>query len=161
MFKFKKYTSPSAPVTRSKRPGVMARVIEAIKPQPKTVELRNPTLLQLARGMPCQLRILNVCNNDRATVVSCHSNWSDHGKAGARKADDCYTVWGCAACHRWLDQGNASGRLKRDVFMFALKYRMRMAWKQIASDDVHWNDRERAAAQWALDNTIGIVLGYR
>ena len=70
--------------------------------------------------MPCLFQVAGVCNRDRATTVACHSNWGEHGKAGARRADDCYSVWGCSACHAWLDQGGSSAEVKRPIFDAAL-----------------------------------------
>lgn len=154
MFKRKVYKTPSAPVTRSKRPGVMARIIDAVRPQPKPVELRNPVLLEMARGQPCLFRVPGICNRDRDTTVACHSNLGIHGKAGARKADDCYTAWGCSACHAWLDHGPAPAPVKRAAFMLAFG-RMRALWHDIAfnpSFRPNVPKRERDAALWALEH---------
>ncbi len=103
----------------------------------------------MARGMPCLLQIRGVCTHDRDTVVCCHSNLSIHGKAGARKADDHYSAWGCAACHQWLDQGTAPRAQKHSAFM-AAHVRQVDAWRAIAyaSDSER---RDRAAALWALE----------
>jgi hypothetical protein len=115
---------------------------------PKTVEHRNAHLLAMAKGMRCLLRVPGVCDDRRDTTVACHSNLSIHGKAGARKADDHYTVWGCAACHAWLDQGNASAADKERTFM-AGHVRMVEAWRGIATYDPFIKDRD--AARWALE----------
>lgn len=102
----------------------------------------------MARGMPCLLRVPGVCTHDRATVVCCHSNLSIHGKAGARKADDHYSVWGCAACHRWLDQGPAPRAQKAAAFMAAHLAQV-LEWRAIAYDSSS-APRDRSAALWAL-----------
>jgi hypothetical protein len=67
---------------------------------------------------------------------------------GARKADDNYTVWGCAACHEWLDRGSAPAALKENTFREALA-RQVLAWRGIAQFDPFVKDKR--AAQWALD----------
>lgn len=119
---------------------------------PKTVARRNPALLELARGRQCLLLVPGVCCFNPATTVACHSNLSQHGKAGARKADDCYSVWGCVACHGWLDQGPAPGDQKRSAFMLALQ-RQVTEWGRIAfSADAGL--RERNAALWALNQLL-------
>lgn len=120
----------------------------AARPQPKTKAQRNGHLRDMARGMPCLLRVPGVCTQDRATVVCCHSNLSIHGKAGARKADDQYSVWGCAACHRWLDQGTAPRAQKFAAFMAAHLAQV-LEWRAIAFDGSS-APRDRAAALWAL-----------
>ncbi|KAA1013224.1 hypothetical protein FVF58_09455 [Paraburkholderia panacisoli] len=78
--------------------------------------------LAACRGEPCYL---NVCCpwTDWAdpTVVPCHSNFSKHGKAGARKADHEFSVPGCMACHAWLDTGPAPYDLKLETFDGALE----------------------------------------
>lgn len=120
---------------------------------PKTVAHRNPHLLALARGKPCLLQIPGVCNNDPATTVACHSNASYHGKAGARKADDQHTVWGCYACHCWLDAGPASHDKKEDAFERAHE-RQFVQWYGIAYGNIGQSEKDRAAARWALDLLI-------
>lgn len=82
------------------------------------------------------------------TTVACHSNLGIHGKAGARKADDEYSVWGCSACHTWLDRSSADGLLKELTFMQAHLLQV-LEWRQIAEFDGH-ADADRAAARWAL-----------
>lgn len=114
---------------------------------PKTEPHRHAHLLAMAKGMPCLLRIPDVCTSDRATTVACHSNEAAHGKAGARKADDEYTVWGCFACHAWLDQGRASAEEKREAFMEG-HARMVQAWRGIVTFCPFLKDVQ--AARWAL-----------
>ncbi len=72
---------------------------------PKEPRQRNPTLLNMAKGEPCLLRVPGVCNGDSDTTVAAHSNQSAHGKGKAMKAHDWASVWACSACHMWLDIG--------------------------------------------------------
>jgi hypothetical protein len=116
------------------------------KSEPK----RNPALLGMARGEACLLRVPGVCNGDKDTTVACHSNWAEHGKAGARKADDCYSVWGCSACHQWLDQGKAHHHEKRRAFDGAFAWQ-RDIWMQIDSGLLDATPKERKAVRWALE----------
>lgn len=78
--------------------------------------------LEACRGEPCYL---NACCpwTDWAdpTVVPCHSNFSKHGKAGARKADHEFSVPGCMLCHSWLDAGPAPYEEKVGKFDNALE----------------------------------------
>ncbi len=124
-------------------------VVAATAAAPKSTAQRNAHLRDMARGMPCLLRVPGVCTQDRATVVCCHSNLSIHGKAGARKADDHYSVWGCAACHQWLDQGPAPRAQKAAAFMAAHLAQV-LEWRAIAFDS-RSQPRDRAAAEWALE----------
>ena len=119
-----------------------------ITAQPKPVEHRNPTLLAMARDNYCLLRVPHVCNFDPRTTVACHSNWAIHGKSGARKADDHYSVWGCSACHSWLDQGKEKKQRKQATFMRAHLEQVQ-AWRRIAGD-ITSKPREWLAAHWAL-----------
>ena len=116
--------------------------------QPKTVEQRNPHLLNMARGRPCLLHVPGICTGNRESVVACHSNWSVHEKGGARKADDHYSVWGCGACHTWLDRSGTDGDLKQATFMRAHLDQV-LAWRRIVSDMSN-PPKDRAAAHWAL-----------
>ena len=96
------------------------------------------------------MRVPGVCNDDRETTVAAHSNLHEHGKAGARKADDQYSVWACARCHSWLDSSySATLEEKRAAFELA-HVRQQHAWTKIAADPAR-SERERAAAQWALE----------
>ena len=87
----------------------------------KRVGQDKPALLA-CKGAPCYLRVSGVCLGDagRGTVVPCHSNQQIHGKGMGIKADDRFTVPGCMACHRWLDQGPAPKDIKFSTFNRAL-----------------------------------------
>lgn len=70
------------------------------------------------RGEECYLRVPGVCVSrgwSHDSVVDCHSNQGRHGKAGARKADNIFTVPGCGPCHKWIDQ-NECGTPKQEKF---------------------------------------------
>lgn len=139
---------PAAPV-----PGRLARMYavndDSFRPSPKTAPARNRALLDMARGQPCLLRIPGVCNSDPATTVACHSNQAKHGKAGARKADDQWSVHGCSDCHRWLDSGMATASQKIAAFNEAHR-RMVIVWTDMVEDRRPANQREYDAAKWAL-----------
>jgi len=119
---------------------------------PKTEKQENPTLLKMARGQPCLLRVPGTCTGDTSTTVACHSNQSLHGKAGARKADDQFTVYGCFACHTWLDQGPAPAAEKIERFTAAHRW-MVAIWQDIVAGVQPATPRERRAAEWALART--------
>jgi hypothetical protein len=122
-------------------------------PAPKTEAYRDPALLEMARGRPCLLLIPGICSHRVDTVVAAHSNLSVHGKGGARKADDCFTVAACHACHSWLDQGPAPAAQKAEAFRLGHALQV-MAWQNIAaaSDEPQ---RFRAAARRALERLKG------
>jgi len=143
------------PVVRPlSRRGAYDRVDDMPAPIPRTERKRNPTLLGLAQGRPCLLRIGGVCNRDPETTVACHSNWQEHGKAGARKADDHRTVWGCSACHHWFDRGPAPEAVKRTAFANAHAEQV-LHWAYLASSH---HRPEAQAARWALD-LLGVAHG--
>lgn len=118
---------------------------------PKSTALRNPALLAMARGKDCQFRVPYVCNGNQETVVAAHSNMASHGKAGARKADDCYVVFSCYACHSWYDQGaGARNRDESDLIFIEALERQKRLYKQIINDQ-SMKPKERAASAWALE----------
>lgn len=80
--------------------------------------------------------------------MACHSNQGMHGKAGARKADDQYSVWGCFACHTWLDQEGAAYEIRVNRFAEALAEQIEL-WRIVAVS-VTESDVHRRAARWAL-----------
>jgi len=137
--------APSRP-TRAVAPTVISTTALA---QPKTAPHRNRRLLDLARGQPCLLRVPGVCQGGTETTVAAHSNLSIHGKGGARKADDIYSVFSCGTCHAWLDQGRAPRTAKEAAFMLG-HLRQVEQWRLMATN-VGTSAADRAAAQWALD----------
>lgn len=150
-FKRKQYEPPpAAPLRALQRPVNTVRISanDPVNADPKTEEHRNQQLLAMANGRPCLLRVPGICRNERKTTVACHSNQSIHGKAGARKADDEYSVWGCAACHRWLDAGTAPYEEKIAVFARAHHAQV-LEWSRIVGDATA-KPKDRAAAHWAL-----------
>lgn len=131
-FARKVYMPPPAPPVRpATRRATMAGTTHAIAP--KTKPWRNRALLDGARDQPCLLQVRGICQGGTDTTVAAHSNLSIHGKAGARKADDCYSVWGCAACHRFLDQGYGTAEEKESAFM-AGHARQVLEWRRRATD---------------------------
>ena len=92
---------------------------------------RDKSLLKLAQGEECLLQVENFCMGGTETIVACHSNSGANGKGMGQKASDCQTVWGCAACHKWLDQGSASQDDRRKAFEDA-HVRQIVEWIKIA-----------------------------
>ena len=154
-FKRQVYAPPPSPPPARGRMASMAPVDDTVVATPKDPRYEDKHLLRMARGWLCLLAA-EVCNNDPDTTVACHSNSSQHGKAGARKAHDCYVVYGCSSCHTWLDQGKAPQSEKAAVFA-AGHARQVDAWRVIASDP-HADARDRASAQGALDKIADDAL---
>ncbi|WP_321849708.1 nuclease domain-containing protein [Burkholderia diffusa] len=118
---FKPRTKPMSRGSWSRKSSPLPR------PAPQQVKKRcrprRPTVaeglkyLEACRGEPCFLRVPGLCRRNPIdeTVVPCHSNQSRHGKAGAMKAKNEFTVPGCGACHAWIDQ-NRVGTPKQVKF---------------------------------------------
>jgi len=87
----------------------------------------------------CYLRVPTRCplRDPEETIVPAHSNESAHGKGGARKADDRYTVPACMWCHQWLDNSDAPRALK-----FATWRRAYREWSLV---------RDGAADEWVQE----------
>lgn len=113
---------------------------------PKTEAYRNARLLSMARDERCLMQVPAVCTRGTSTTVAAHSNLSVHGKGGARKADDCYSVWACSACHGWLDQGPATAAAKEAAFL-AGHMRQVLEWRLIAGDPARTEAERRAASE--------------
>lgn len=155
-FRRAEYTRPPrVPATKGRR---VHNGPVALVAAPKTVEYRDRRLLDLARGMPCLLRIAGTCNRDAATSVAAHSNCHAHGKAGARKADDCYSCWACSACHTWLDASGAARAQKDTAFMRAHLDQV-LQWRAIAADPRR-PDPDRAACRRALEHLNATPVAF-
>lgn len=81
----------------------------------KTKPLRDERFKVMCRSMPCQSCGLA---GPLAGVTWAHSNFSEHGKGGARKADDCFVAALCFVCHRNLDQGSKMSYDERRAFWY-------------------------------------------
>jgi hypothetical protein len=124
---------------------------------PKTEAKRCPALLEMAQGRPCLLCPEGRCHCTPGSVVACHSNLGIHGKAGARKADDQYSVWGGDQAHFDLDRSGKDAGEKETAFMRA-HMRQVQAWRVVATDASE-PERFRKAARWALDQLGASPIG--
>lgn len=114
---------------------------------------RDKNLLKMARGKNCLLLANEVCQyHDTSTTVAAHSNQQKHGKGMGIKAHDYYTVWACANCHTWLDQGSDPKAEKIRAFD-AAHVRQVEAWIKISCvRPAHWADvKNYEAAILALE----------
>lgn len=66
-------------------------------------------LRNCARGMPCMIRIPNVCNGNPETTVLCHLRMAGISGMGL-KANDLLGAWGCSSCHTYVDTHGIDGR---------------------------------------------------
>jgi hypothetical protein len=130
---------------RTEARGVYAGSTTGSAPKPEARYV-DQALTDMAKDRPCLLLVPAICNHRIDTTVAAHSNLSVHGKAGARKADDCYSVWACSACHYWLDFGKAAGPAKEAAFMLAHANQV-LAWRLIAMDQNEPERYRRAAAR--------------
>lgn len=89
---------------------------------------RNRELLDLSADQTCQFQIPGVCLG--GPCVTCHSNESEHGKGVSIKAHDCFSAWGCYACHVFYDTGPASRAEKQAVFRVAMERTILAMWRQ-------------------------------
>ena len=126
---------------------------------PKSKPYRDPALLDMARGRRCLLCFAGECACTPGSVVACHSNQQGHGKGKARKADDCYSVWGGDRAHRELDQGLRTRAENEAIFMRA-HIRQVFEWRQIATDPSE-PERFRRAARRALEHLNATPAGVR
>lgn len=133
-----------------RRSASFARADGGHEAAPKPEVHRSQALRDMPNGRQCLLQFPDVCNGDPSTTVACHSNWSDHGKGGGRKADDEYTVWGCSACHSLLDQGSHLTADEKRASFEAAHRRQVQEWARIAADPTE-KPRFRKAADWALN----------
>lgn len=57
-----------------------------------------------AEGVPCQIRMIGICNHDPRTTVWCHANGSAAGKGNGMKSHDLLGAYGCSNCHDVYDR---------------------------------------------------------
>ncbi len=108
---------PLAPAVTAalRRSDGRARLSVAI---PKREIVRSVTLMAAYRLIPCQH-----CGKDDGTVCGAHSNWGQHGKGKAQKADDNRCASLCFLCHLLLDQGAVLAKDQRKGMWWAAHIR--------------------------------------
>ncbi|MGE4243699.1 nuclease domain-containing protein [Ramlibacter sp.] len=136
--------------------GVMGGPVGVAMPVPKSKPYRDAALLAMAKDRPCLMLVPGMCSHRTDTTVAAHSNFSAHGgKAKGRRADDCFSVWACEACHiRWLDQPighNGPTKAQKESAFMAAHSRQVMAWRVISTDPSE-PERFRRAARRALEH---------
>lgn len=91
---------------------------------PSTFKRKTPARRPMAqrrlalacKGEPCYLLLPGAPHHDPETVVPAHSNQLAHGKGMGIKADDNFTVPGCAWCHSELDSGTSLTKGQRRAY---------------------------------------------
>lgn len=63
--------------------------------------MKSKKLRDSARGKPCTLQIVGVCNGDPSTTVLCHL--PDESNGMSLKSDDLSACYGCRRCHDVVD----------------------------------------------------------
>ena len=61
--------------------------------------MKKHPLREAAKGRPCTIRLLSICNRDPETTVLCHLP----GPGVGIKADDRHAAISCSACHDAVD----------------------------------------------------------
>lgn len=121
--------------TQMKRTAIKARV-------KKPTVAEGAKYLAACRGESCYLNVLCARSDwEDPSVVPCHSNSLFHGKGMGLKAKHEFTVPGCAACHRWLDQGPAEKQTKFDAWAMAFQ-----RWEPARAEKlgIEYNELEEA-----------------
>lgn len=82
---------------------------------PKPFAIRSEALTKSAKGQECTLRLPGVCNHDPSTVVLCHLPGSKRtgSKGTGQKGHDTHAVYGCRACHDYIDGRQRRGDILR------------------------------------------------
>ncbi len=75
-------------------------------------------LREYAKGKPCMIRLVGICNRDDTTTVLCHERVSGLSGAGL-KSPDFFAAWGCSCCHDVVD-GRVDAGLTYDARRLAL-----------------------------------------
>lgn len=89
---------------------------------------RSRPLLDLARDLPCTLRLPGCTNRN---CVPAHSNWQSEGKGRGIKAEDCFFAAACPECHYLIDDEKRMGRAaRRDAWVKGFLETVRLLWER-------------------------------
>lgn len=119
-----------------------ARPIVAVM---KRVYVRSRKLMAAYRKIACQH-----CGAEDGTVCGAHSNWSIHGKAKSKKADDNRAASLCFTCHGDLDQGSRLTERQRQAMWWAahVKTVWRLVFLGLWPDDVQVPSTHEYPKEW-------------
>ena len=139
------------PMAKPERWIASSPVADSVVAVPKPESGRNRALLDMAQGRRCLLLAVEGCEGASGlSTVACPRS---DGKGMAQKQSDERSAWGCAPCHRWLDQSGSPRDEKRRAFD-AAHIRQIAEWRRIEQDQSE-PERFRKAARWALDRIEG------
>lgn len=157
-FARKVYTPPpAAPLRRSERSSVIARISAEVAAVPKSPRAENKHLLGMARGKPCLIRS-PICVGGTETTVACHGGGVSNGKGTGYKVSDALTCWGCYRCNHYTDAYSGATRAEKTAAFMAGHLRQVLEWRAIVAD-ASQPAKDRAAAQWALDHLNASPVG--
>ena len=72
--------------------------------------MRHRNLRQFAKGKPCMVRLVGICNFDPQTTILAHIRRAGVAGMGQKPPDTC-AVWACSACHDEIDRRTRNRRL--------------------------------------------------
>lgn len=99
----------------------------------KTRAIRSRHIREAAKGEPCTVQIVAVCNGDPMTSVLAHLPDESHGMA--RKSDDLSAVIACSACHDAIDRRVPSNYLE-SYREFYLRRALVRTWRRLVAKGV-------------------------
>lgn len=67
-------------------------------------------LRQFAKGKPCMVRLVGICNFREETTVLAHIRRANVAGMGQKPPDTC-AVWACSACHDEIDRRTRNRKL--------------------------------------------------
>lgn len=68
-------------------------------------------LRKFAKGKPCMVRLVGICNWNPETTVLAHIRRAGVAGTGQKPPDLC-AVWACSACHDEIDRRTRNNRLR-------------------------------------------------
>lgn len=109
---------------------------------------RSQKIRDSARGHPCTLNLPGICIGGTETTVLCHIR--DRHKGMGQKASDHSAVYGCFACHAYIDvQHGTRPRLSDLEVATAILVALQTTWEIMISEGVikfpHDAPKERKA----------------
>lgn len=67
-------------------------------------------LRAFAKGKPCMVRLVGICNFNPETTVLAHLRRANVAGIGQKPPDTC-AVWACSACHDEIDRRSRNRRM--------------------------------------------------
>jgi hypothetical protein len=96
--------------------------------------MKSNKIRNAARGKPCTLQIVGVCNGNTETTVLAHL--PDESNGMGKKSDDISACFACSSCHDAIDSRGKMPESEKPFIEWYMRRAMVRTWRMLIDDGV-------------------------